>query len=228
MKSSSTTTAAAATLLLAASKVAAQQQVYTINPASVTNTTRAYWCGQQQAQCPLICLQTANDASTIQNDCDPAALTYACICGNGLSPNISEYSQTLPFFLCQEWGNQCVSNCNGDSTCQSACRQQHPCGAQNPTKANTSTLTMSTSTSAAASGSGSAGSAGASTTDGVFSGFAGASSTGDASSGGAAAASQTAGSAAVSYVRAAALGAGQTFGLLGVVGAMVGGFAVLL
>jgi hypothetical protein len=60
--------------------------------------------------------------TTEQNDCDSDALTYTCVCDNGVAPNITEYSQTLPYFICQQWGNTCVENCNGDSTCQSACR----------------------------------------------------------------------------------------------------------
>lgn len=67
------------------------------------------------------------------------ALTYGCVCENGLSPNLSEYSLTLPFFICQEWGNQCVAGCAGDSACASDCRQNHPCGALNPTRVNTTT-----------------------------------------------------------------------------------------
>ncbi|KAK0258913.1 hypothetical protein B0A54_01759 [Friedmanniomyces endolithicus] len=229
MKTATASLLTTTTLLL--STVSAQQETYSIDPNAVSNATRQVWCTSQQAQCPLICLQTANDASTQQNACDPTQLTYACICGNGLSPNISEYSQTLPFFLCQEWGNECVANCNGDNLCQSNCRSQHPCGAQNPTRQNTSTLSMSTSTTAgSAGGSQTSGGAGA-TTSGVYSGFAGASSTGGAAASGTAggaASSATKASAAANNMRAAVLDAGRAFGLLGVVGLMFGGFAVLL
>ncbi|KAK0272356.1 hypothetical protein LTR35_012939 [Friedmanniomyces endolithicus] len=228
MKTTTASLLTTTTLLL--STVSAQQETYSIDPNAVSNATRQVWCTSQQAQCPLICLQTANDASTQQNACDPTQLTYACICGNGLSPNISEYSQTLPFFLCQEWGNECVANCNGDNLCQSNCRSQHPCGAQNPTRQNTSTLSMSSSTTQAGGSQTSGGGAGA-TTSGVFSGFAGASSTGGAAasgSAGGAASSATKASAAANNMRAAVLDAGRAFGLLGVVGLMFGGFAVLL
>ena len=70
------------------------------------------------------------------NDCDPETLTYGCVCGNGLQPNVSEYSLTIPYFTCTEWGNQCVERCEGDSACASSCRQDHPCGALNPTREN--------------------------------------------------------------------------------------------
>jgi hypothetical protein len=71
------------------------------------------------------------------------ALTYGCVCDNGLSPNLSEYSLTLPFYICQEWGNQCVLNCGQNNACSSDCRQNHPCGARDPTRVNSSTTTTS-------------------------------------------------------------------------------------
>lgn len=71
-------------------------------------------------------------------------LTYGCVCGNGLQPNISEYSLTLPFFVCQEWGTQCVAACGQDNTCSSNCRQDHPCGALSPTRANTTSSAAGT------------------------------------------------------------------------------------
>jgi hypothetical protein len=50
---------------------------------------------------------------------------------------VSEYSLTLPFFVCQEWGNQCVKGCGmGANECASSCRQDNPCGALNPSKPN--------------------------------------------------------------------------------------------
>ena len=66
-------------------------------------------------------------------------LTYACLCNNNLQPNVSEYSLSLPYFTCTEWGNQCVNGCGGDSSCQADCRQDHPCGALNPTRVNSTT-----------------------------------------------------------------------------------------
>jgi len=123
---------------------------YSIDPNSVDQSTRDYWCSQNTAQCPLICLQQPGVTSmtTQQNSCDSDNLTYQCVCDNGLSPNITQYSQTLPYFICQQWGNNCVSNCNGDNTCQSKCRQDHPCGAQSPFKGNTSLPTTMSSTAA--------------------------------------------------------------------------------
>lgn len=97
-----------------------------------------------------ICLQVGNALlETRQNDCSAASLTYTCVCQNGISPNISQYSLTLPYFICQEWGNQCVANCGLDSTCASSCRQKHPCGAQDPRRGNKTVASASRSASAA-------------------------------------------------------------------------------
>ncbi|WPH02439.1 Hypothetical protein R9X50_00530300 [Acrodontium crateriforme] len=216
MKSSAATLAVAATLLLSASAQTNGQ--YQIDPNSVSSGTRSYWCQQQISECPLICLQTpAQSSETITNNCNADTLQYSCVCSNGQAPNVTEYSQTLPYFICTEWGNQCVTNCaNGDTSCQSACRQQHQCGALNPTRVNTSTIIQASTTSSLAAGA----SVGADGT--VYNGFAGAAST------------TTAEGKANSLTRTnfnihlAALDMGRTFGLLGVLGGLFGGFAVLL
>jgi hypothetical protein len=124
-----------------------------IDPDSVDLPTRKSWCQSQQSSCPLLCLQLSGSSSTTAaNTCDPETLDFECICGNGQSPNASEYSQTLPYFICTQYNRQCVIDCSGDSTCQAACVDDHPCGAQNPTRINTtSSATQSATSSAGAS-----------------------------------------------------------------------------
>jgi hypothetical protein len=123
---------------------------YRIDPNSVSDSNRQYWCDQNKAQCPLICLQQpgVTSSTTEENDCDPDNLTYSCVCENGISPNITQYSQTLPFYICQEWGNQCETACNGDNICAHSCRADHPCGAQSPYLGNATSSTASSSASA--------------------------------------------------------------------------------
>ncbi|KAF2835477.1 hypothetical protein M501DRAFT_1008462 [Patellaria atrata CBS 101060] len=120
-----------------------------LDPESVPKSQRSYWCQQQETQCPLICTQEteSQSAGTLANDCDADTLVYDCVCDNGLSPNISEYSQTVPYFICTESNNQCVDDCNGNTACQTSCREDNPCGAQNPTRVNvTSTISLPSST----------------------------------------------------------------------------------
>ncbi|CAK7201311.1 hypothetical protein SEUCBS139899_004014 [Sporothrix eucalyptigena] len=124
-------------LAVAAALVSSVRADYYIDPDSVSLTIRDSWCSSEISTCPLICDQTA-PYTTLTNTCDPKTLTYGCVCGNGLQPNVSEYSLTLPYFVCQEWGNQCVTACGSDNTCSSNCRQDHPCGALDPKRANAS------------------------------------------------------------------------------------------
>ena len=92
---------------------------------------------------------TAMAIVAILTKTEQATLTYSCICSNGQSINGSEYSQTLPYYLCTYENNQCVENCaQGNSTCQSACRTDNPCGAQNPTRLNTTTVSTMSATAA--------------------------------------------------------------------------------
>ncbi|KAH6657768.1 hypothetical protein BKA67DRAFT_656011 [Truncatella angustata] len=153
MLSLKTSVLAAVTLL--ASAVRAD---YYIDPDSVSLSTRNSWCQQELTTCPIICKQTT-PGTTLINTCDPKTLTYGCLCGNNLQPNVSEYSLTLPYFTCTEWGTQCVKACGSDNGCSSDCRQDHPCGAQNPTKVNVTSTSSAGSTatgSSTASGTGAA------------------------------------------------------------------------
>lgn len=135
MPSFKTTILAVATLL--GSVVKGQ---YSIDPDTVSLSTRISWCSSELASCKGICQQIdTGNANT--NICDPYQLTYNCICGNGASPNLTEYSLTLPYFICTEWGNQCVTKCGQDNSCSDKCRSDHLCGAQNPTRVNTTTTT---------------------------------------------------------------------------------------
>ena len=181
----------------------------------------------------LICLQPPSETfTTNDNTCDSDTLTFSCECGDGLRPNVTQYTQTMPFFICQEWGNQCVTGCNGDNACSSSCRQDHPCGAQDPIRPNSSTIssTMSSSASRTASDS-------EATTDSsggtIYSGFGGASATDDSSSAEETSGSESASSSSDAFNNAdssaaSALQFGQTFSVLALAGAFFGGFALVL
>lgn len=194
----------------------------TIDPNSVPLATRDAWCTSQISACPLICTQETNgSAATYSNTCDATTLDYSCVCDNGLSPNISEYSQTIPYFTCTESNNQCRLNCGlGNNACAAACVDDHPCGAQNPTRVNTTATVSGTSaaTGAASSGSGSATS--------IYSGFGSASSsTGSASSGNG---NSNSGSTHSSSAASVVVNFGQIYGLGVVAAGIITGFAVLL
>lgn len=197
-------------LLPLVAKLASAQ--YTIDPDSVPESTRDTWCSNQQSACPLICLQTAaNSSDTIENDCDPDTLSYSCVCADNITPNASEYSQTLPYYICTEWGTQCVSNCSGNTDCEYNCRANHPCGAQDPKRVNITTSSSATASKTASSTNGGAATNSAGQT--VYAGLGGSAATTTASS---------------KTGSAAALQLGQSYGLFVVAAGIFGGFAVLL
>ncbi|KAF2013342.1 hypothetical protein BU24DRAFT_350530 [Aaosphaeria arxii CBS 175.79] len=150
MRSAIAVAAFAFATLSAAQSDPQQNYPYTIDPNSVSDADKAKWCLDQTSQCPLICLQQPGVTSqdTIENECDPEALTYSCVCENNVRPNITEYSQTLPYWICTTWQNQCVANCGlGNNECSNSCRADHPCGAQTPKPANSSLATLHTASS---------------------------------------------------------------------------------
>jgi hypothetical protein len=199
-------------LAIAATLIATASSDYVIDPDSVSKSTREYWCSNEKVTCPLICQQTS-DGTTKVNECDPDTLTYGCICGDGKQPNVSEYSLTLPYYVCQEWGNQCVEKCDGSNSCASDCRQKHPCGAQSPQKAN---KTKSTGTASATGASATA--SGTDSADTIYTDVA---STNSADSDNSDSSSDDKGGAAM------ALEAGSRWGLVVVLGSMFAGFALL-
>ncbi|KAJ5630480.1 uncharacterized protein N7484_010580 [Penicillium longicatenatum] len=131
-------------VLASAATMARGQYTPTINPDSVILSERETWCNAQVSSCPILCLQMPNTSGARVNSCSPNTLSYVCECSNGLSPNSSQYSQTMPYFICTEANNQCVAKC-ADAMCQSACRSDHPCGAQDPVRVNITAIPSATS-----------------------------------------------------------------------------------
>jgi len=132
-------------LLLAA--LVSSQSAITISPDSVAQSQRDAWCRDQKSTCPILCQQSAGSGSTTANDCDTKTLSWHCVCkSNGLTPNMSEFSLTIPYYVCTESNNQCVKACGNNNQCQYDCRAKNPCGAQNPSPPNASATASKTGT----------------------------------------------------------------------------------
>ncbi|TLD33835.1 hypothetical protein PspLS_01404 [Pyricularia sp. CBS 133598] len=126
----------AATALVA--QVAAATD-YPIDPSSVTLQTRKNWCNSEVTQCPAICLDTGSGGKPRDNSCDPVTLNYACVCSNGNSPNLTEYSLTMPYHKCVQFQTNCVTACGASNNqCSEDCRVNNPCGASSPKGASAS------------------------------------------------------------------------------------------
>ncbi|KAF2468088.1 uncharacterized protein BDR25DRAFT_57522 [Lindgomyces ingoldianus] len=177
-----------------------------IDPSTVPLSLRDTWCFNQKTQCPLICTQQpgVNDLSPESNECDPDTLVYSCVCSNGVTPNVTQYSLTIPYYICTEQANQCVTACGlGNNACSDNCRTQHPCGAQHPNPPNSSISTTMPATSTPT----------ASSTKVPVSGF-----------GGPAATTAAGGKGAAS----AMLNLGQSYGMAVIFAGVFAGFAIIL
>lgn len=102
---------------------------------------------------------------------------YNCTCANGPTPNISDYTQTLPSLVCAEWIADCVDAHPNDQSGIAGCRSL-VCGSKNVTGPTVSS--SSASSSATTTTSSSAASSSAASTSTTTSATAAASSTGAA------------------------------------------------
>lgn len=138
-------TAASATLLSVAS---ATSVYWTVNVDDLDMGTKSIWCTHQISACTLLCLDQQSGGG-FTNECDAETLQWQCICSDNTVPNATEYSQTIPYFLCAYQVENCVQNCGtGAPDCAQRCKTDKVCGATNPTRANeTETESTSTSTS---------------------------------------------------------------------------------
>ncbi|RVD83231.1 uncharacterized protein DFL_007627 [Arthrobotrys flagrans] len=117
---------------LASSSLAAAQDGVgignqTIIPSSVDLNTRNGWCRSEKDTCTTLC---SKNWST--NDCDQNTLEFACVCADGSEPDLVNYRNTLPFFVCQEYIAQCVAGNATEPTLQNICRNTNTCGNLDP------------------------------------------------------------------------------------------------
>ncbi|EWC44589.1 hypothetical protein DRE_06670 [Drechslerella stenobrocha 248] len=128
-------TSIAAVALTSLLSVVSAQTYYSVNPDDIDQGTKDTWCSNQVAACGALCLDQSSGEATV-NSCDTETLVFSCLCADNKVPNATEYSQTIPYFLCTHSVQTCVNNCG-----------LGPCGATNPTRKNaTSTATTATKT----------------------------------------------------------------------------------
>lgn len=132
------------------------QTYYPIDAEDIDLGTKQTWCLNQISSCGLLCLDQKSGSGFV-NDCDVETLQYQCICADNTVPNATEYSQTIPYFLCTYQVQNCIQNCGQfEPTCAENCRIGRVCGATNPTRATTTVSGSDKTTSApAATGTGS-------------------------------------------------------------------------
>ncbi|KAF2725591.1 hypothetical protein K431DRAFT_343018 [Polychaeton citri CBS 116435] len=87
----------------------------------IPNYYRETWCNAEQDTCRTVC--GADNVSPTNNVCYSSSLTYRCVCDSGYTPNISDYQQSLPAYMCYQWVGFCTAahpdDLQGQDNCQS-------------------------------------------------------------------------------------------------------------
>ncbi|KAJ5180463.1 hypothetical protein N7492_003673 [Penicillium capsulatum] len=90
------------------------------------------WCQGQRNVCPHLC-----ESGTKQNNCDSSTLKFSCVCQDDSTPDVSDYIQTVPFYVCQATFGQCIAAHPDDADGQENCKKQSHCGSKNATASDT-------------------------------------------------------------------------------------------
>lgn len=78
---------------------------------------------------------------------EQATLKFGCVCSDDSIPDVTPYSQTIPFFVCQETYVQCINSHPNDAEGQRACKKAADCGSKNASAVTTTaSSTMSSTT----------------------------------------------------------------------------------
>ncbi|KAK3335483.1 hypothetical protein B0T19DRAFT_9815 [Cercophora scortea] len=113
--------------LSAVTVVAAQN--FTIPQGSVDPTTLNQWCMAQMDTCNTLC-----SSSWSSNTCDTTTFAYNCQCTDGTTPDLAEYTQTMPTFICNKAYEICNTAHVGDKKGQDNCTTsiKEKCGTKQP------------------------------------------------------------------------------------------------
>ncbi|KAI0016082.1 hypothetical protein F4780DRAFT_761042 [Xylariomycetidae sp. FL0641] len=118
--------------LSALSLVSAQSDsnsTFTIDPEKVDIADRVAWCNAQQNSCTTLC------GAVESNDCSVDDLNFKCTCANGNSPDMNEYMNTMPWFVCEKLQDNCITANENDAAGQKNCTStyQDHCGTEKVT-----------------------------------------------------------------------------------------------
>ncbi|KAI1659874.1 putative amidoligase enzyme-domain-containing protein [Daldinia decipiens] len=142
-------TRAAAVVLSALALVSAQansNSTFKIDPTEVDISDRVNWCQGQQDSCSTIC------GSVVQNGCSVDTLDFQCVCQGGNEPDMNEFMNTVPWFVCERLQSDCITqnenNAAGQKNCTSTFGDK--CGTEDVDKHKGEGSVSSTSSSSAA------------------------------------------------------------------------------
>ncbi|OJJ66670.1 hypothetical protein ASPBRDRAFT_59473 [Aspergillus brasiliensis CBS 101740] len=142
------------------------------NISAISLSERNSWCTAERNSCPETCggVATSNSCDSVGGTSTLGAfstLDFSCVCSNGSTADVAEYTQTIPFFVCEATYAQCIeesSTLDEQEQCQET--RDNDCGTLNASATTTtsSTTTSATSLTTSTSSSSSSGSSGSTAT----------------------------------------------------------------
>eukprot|EP00835_Amoeboradix_gromovi_P003446 NODE_227_length_13866_cov_0.400305.p7 type:complete len:160 gc:universal NODE_227_length_13866_cov_0.400305:12571-13050(+) len=105
---------------------------------TIDSSTKSSWCARQVYSCKTVCY-TSDAPEPKQNTCDSDTLNYKCVCGDGDEPKLDIFTDTIPFYQCNEVKSRCQQNCAGKSneqSCKSDCFNKYQCATTAPNAAD--------------------------------------------------------------------------------------------
>ncbi|KAI5921710.1 hypothetical protein F4810DRAFT_712328 [Camillea tinctor] len=122
------------------------------DPSSISLSLRVSWCQGQTDSCGTLC------GTAITNDCSTTDLNFDCVCQGGNEPDMNPYMNTMPWYVCTELRDECITanenNAAGQRNCTTSIGDK--CGTENVAdhagegSVSSSTTTSATSTATAA------------------------------------------------------------------------------
>jgi hypothetical protein len=122
------------TLTFVASLAVLGQFTQAFDANDIKYEEKRQWCQLQHASCKNLCADLGETA--VQNTCRISTLDWVCLCSNNVQPNVNEYMQTIPYFICRTDLDNCIRNCRTSTSCINNCRTQYVCSTTNPPTVN--------------------------------------------------------------------------------------------
>ncbi|KAI1498835.1 hypothetical protein F5X99DRAFT_307731 [Biscogniauxia marginata] len=85
------------------------------DPSSIDLSKRVSWCQGQTDSCGTLC------GSAIQNACSTDDLNFQCVCQGGNSPDMNPYRNTMPWYVCTELQDECITANENNAAGQRNC-----------------------------------------------------------------------------------------------------------
>ncbi|KAI1083062.1 hypothetical protein F5B20DRAFT_528404 [Whalleya microplaca] len=100
---------------------------FKIDPSDIDISDAVSWCTGEQNSCNTLC------GTAINNDCSTTTLDFTCVCQGGNEPDMNQYKNTMPWFVCEKLQDNCIISTENNAAGQKNCTETYgdKCGTEN-------------------------------------------------------------------------------------------------